>query len=92
MKGPVDGNRLQYIMDHHFHTVQDTVGVNTNDRVEVARLCESCKTTYGSAVQTRIDFFFLISYLAFVNTNNDLFKTENVKNNYTICCKSVVLL
>lgn len=36
-KEPVDINELQYVMEHHFHTVQDTVGVNTNAHVEVTR-------------------------------------------------------
>lgn len=75
----MDGNGLQYIIDQHFHKVQDTVGVNTNERVEIARLCGLYKRAYGSALQTGTVFFFVISYLACINTNNDLFKTDHVK-------------
>lgn len=32
-------NKLRYVMKHHFHTVQDTVGVNTKDGVEITRHC-----------------------------------------------------
>lgn len=50
-------NELQYVMEHHFHTVQDTVGANTNDGVEITRHCGSCKTAYGSDVRILIWFF-----------------------------------
>lgn len=44
-------------MDVHFHTVQDTVGVNTNDGVKIARLCGLCKTAYGGFANINCSFF-----------------------------------
>lgn len=67
-------NGHRYVMEHRFHTVQDTGGVNP----------DGCVGKLHSGLyemkHLRISISFFISYPAFINTNKDLFITANVKS------------